>query len=183
MATSLNIGFRHLIPMLPFLAGIAALPFTPGLSPGSRFVKGIRIAATVLLVGHAAESVRNHPDYIAYFNTFVPRGREHEYLLDSNLDWGQDIDRLSRVVARRGIDSLGVLCLTNADLAKHGIRAVDGDWSSPQAARGWLAISAHILKGVTDLPHDKYAWLEDVEAVERIGRSIFLYRFPEETAP
>lgn len=182
MATSLNIGFRHLIPMLPFLAGIAALPFTPGLSPGSRFVRGIRIAAIVLLVGHAAESVRNHPDYIAYFNTFVPRGREHEYLLDSNLDWGQDIDRLSRAVARRGIDSLGVLCLTNADLAKHGIHAVDGDWSSPQAARGWIAISAHILKGVTDLPHDKYAWLEDVEPVERVGRSIFLYQFPEETA-
>jgi dolichyl-phosphate-mannose-protein mannosyltransferase len=182
MATSLNIGFRHLMPMLPFLAGIAALPFTPGLRAGERLVRAIRIAAIVLLAGHAAESVRVHPDYIAYFNSFVPHGREHEYLLDSNLDWGQDIDRLSRVVARRGIDSLGVLCLTNADLAKHGIHAVDGDWTSPEAARGWLAISAHMLKGVTQLPHDKYAWLEDVEPVERIGKSIFLYRFPEEPA-
>ena len=183
MFSSLNIGIRHLVPMLPFMAVIAALGFTPGLRVGARLQNGFRIAAIALLVGHGVESVRAHPDYLAYFNAFVPRGREHDYLLDSNLDWGQDIDRLSRVVALRGIDSLGVLCLSNADYAQHGIHAIEGDWTSREKARGWLAISAHILRGVTHIPHDEYAWLEDVEPVERVGKSIFLYHFPDETAP
>jgi hypothetical protein len=183
MFATLNIGVRHLVPMLPFLAVIAALPFASGLRVEKRLQSTVRIVALVLVAGHAIESIRTHPDYIAYFNAFVPRGREHEYLLDSNLDWGQDIDRLSRVVAERRVDSLGVLCLSNADYERHGLRVAVGDWTSRETARGWLAISAHVLKGVHETPHDKYAWLETAEPVQLVGKSIFLYHFPEEPAP
>jgi hypothetical protein len=58
-----------------------------------------------------------------------------------------------------------------------------GDWTSRETARGWLAISAHVLKGVHETPHDKYAWLETAEPVQLVGKSIFLYHFPEEPAP
>jgi hypothetical protein len=179
MVTSLNIGVRHLLPMTPFLAAIAAIPLAGGLRLGGGVTRAATVAGALLVVAHVADSSASHPDAIAYFNQIVPRGREDEYLLDSNLDWGQDIDRLSRAAARRGIDSLGVVCLTNADLARHGLRARAHDWTRRDAASGWLAVSAHMLKGVTEIPHDKYRWLEEIEPVERVGRSIRLYRFPE----
>ena len=46
----------------------------------------------LLLVWHAAEAALVYPDAMAYFNEFAggpDRGASH--LIDSNLDWGQDL--------------------------------------------------------------------------------------------
>jgi len=52
------------------------------------------IALAVLVAWLAGSSLLSHPDYLAYFNEFAG-GEPQNILVDSDLDWGQDIKRLS----------------------------------------------------------------------------------------
>lgn len=93
LASSLNIGHRHILPTYPVLfiaAGWLGRWWDP-----RRPVAAICISAA--LVWHAAESFRLRPHYLAYFNQIVggpQNGWRH--LVDSSLDWGQDLPGLNR---------------------------------------------------------------------------------------
>ncbi|HEY1791446.1 MAG TPA: glycosyltransferase family 39 protein [Opitutaceae bacterium] len=95
LTSHLNIGIRHLLPMYPalfILAGSLAslLPWRAG-------------AALVgaLLVWNAAEAAFIYPHYIAYFNE-LGGGPSHgaSHLVDSSLDWGQDLPGLKDWLVR-----------------------------------------------------------------------------------
>lgn len=101
--TTLNIGYRHILPVYPVLyivAGAAAWWLTrAGHEAGLCFAKprhAARVAVALLVGVFALESTSAYPNYLAYFNPLVPRERAHEHLVDSNLDWGQDLPGLSR---------------------------------------------------------------------------------------
>jgi hypothetical protein len=80
---TLNIGYRHIAVYRSYiLAGARLLRHQP--APGGR-------RAGILYGLFAAESLFAYPNYIAYFNPLVPRGWAHQHLVDSNLDWGQDL--------------------------------------------------------------------------------------------
>jgi hypothetical protein len=88
----LNIGHRHLFPTYPvlwILAGGAAL------WAGHRWRGRLVLIATAVLL--LVESLFVWPDYLAYFNVFAG-GPSHGYhrLVDSSLDWGQDLPGLAR---------------------------------------------------------------------------------------
>jgi hypothetical protein len=59
------------------------------------------IICTAIVV---VESATIYPNYLAYFNAF-PGGPTQgpRYLLDSNIDWGQDTKRLKAFLQARGI--------------------------------------------------------------------------------
>ncbi|MEP7364027.1 MAG: glycosyltransferase family 39 protein, partial [Acidobacteriota bacterium] len=98
MKGQINIGVRHLLPIYPFLfaliaAAVAALP------------KPAAIASTAALaIGLLATNSTIYPDYLAYFNQFAggPAGGTR-YLLDSNVDWGQDVKKLKRYMDEHDI--------------------------------------------------------------------------------
>ena len=48
-------------------------------------------AFPVLLALFVVESVRAYPHYLAYFNQITGREHAYEHLVDSSLDWGQDL--------------------------------------------------------------------------------------------
>ena len=87
----MQLGIRYVLPAIPFLilfASQAARWFDWKAYP-------LRTVTTSLLTGWMLLSVRYHPDHLAYFNELAGGplgGREH--LLDSNLDWGQDLGGL-----------------------------------------------------------------------------------------
>jgi len=86
--STLNIGFRHLLPIYPFcivLAGAAAASFVTRSALGKVFVA----ALLLLLVG---SSLHAFPDYLAYSNELIG-GPSHNYLVfaDANSDWGQGL--------------------------------------------------------------------------------------------
>ncbi|HXC01196.1 MAG TPA: glycosyltransferase family 39 protein [Opitutaceae bacterium] len=90
---NLNIGFRHILVLYPVLyifAGSVALWW-----PLSRLWAR---AVTVLLVGwFAVDSLSVRPHYLAYFNSFVGGPAQgYQHLVDSSLDWGQDLPGLKR---------------------------------------------------------------------------------------
>ena len=93
MTSSLNLGERHLLPVYPalfILAGGAACWPGRGRSLG-------RAAAGLLVALLAVESFRAWPHYLAYFNAIAGGpARGYRHLVDSSLDWGQDLPGLAR---------------------------------------------------------------------------------------
>ena len=94
MASPLNLGERHLLPTYPallILAGAASGWFR---SEHRRFWSAAVVALLAVL---GAESMAIRPHYLAYFNVLAG-GPESGYrhLVDSSLDWGQDLPGLKR---------------------------------------------------------------------------------------
>ena len=91
LTSHLNIGHRHILPTYPVLfVGAGAL----GAWLVSR--RALPVAAAVVLVGgQVLEAARIAPHYLAYFNA-LGGGPEngHRHLVDSSLDWGQDLPGL-----------------------------------------------------------------------------------------
>jgi hypothetical protein len=96
MASGLNIGARHILPMYAFLcvliSGVFALL--------ARSSRPAMYAALLLLVLHIVSSVRAYPYAIAYSNEFWGGpDKTYKYLTDSNVDWGQNLKGVQRYVA------------------------------------------------------------------------------------
>jgi hypothetical protein len=162
---AINIGVRHILPIYSLLCVVAAVG-------AAELWRGrLRNAIGALLLWMFAGVALAHPDYLAWFNEAAGNHPER-IAVDSNLDWGQDITRLARAVRKHHIETLSVLCLTTVDFRGHGIPAeplLPG--VRPQ---GWIAVSETALRLSPDAA--RYRWLEDLQPVERIGRSIRLYR-------
>ncbi|MBS0664165.1 MAG: glycosyltransferase family 39 protein [Verrucomicrobia bacterium] len=90
LTSHLNIGHRHLLPTYPVLFILFGAMGT--------WLARHRLAAAlvVVLVGwQVAEGVRTYPHYLAYFNPAVGGPAEgYRHLVDSSLDWGQDLPGL-----------------------------------------------------------------------------------------
>lgn len=166
---NLNLGIRHILVLYPLLALMASALFC-----GPR--RWVAVAAALTL-WHAAESLAAHPDYLAYFNQ-VARGREEHFLLDSNLDWGQDQERLRQFLDRNGIDKIHLFCFGRTDAARLGIRGIVERVDGPRLS-GWVAVSHNNLAGLTR-PHRDLDWLKRYTPAARIGKSILVYHFPQE---
>jgi hypothetical protein len=90
--TDINLGLRYILPAFPyaFIAIGKVAPWAIGLARRARVV-AIAVVA-VCLAGTVTAAALVHPHYLAYFNWASggpDRGSEH--LIDSNLDWGQDL--------------------------------------------------------------------------------------------
>jgi hypothetical protein len=98
MATSYNIGIRHMLPVYPLLLSAAVLVLFRSLS-GRAAAAVLAAFATVQLV----ETLRVHPHELSFFNAAAGGpANGAAWLNDSNLDWGQDLERLARRLEARG---------------------------------------------------------------------------------
>ncbi len=172
MAGSMNIGLRHILPVYPFLAMVAAvaavklwrLPLAPA------FVTTARVVVVLLLAWSVVTCVRAAPDFLAYFNE-PAQPYASRILVESDLDWGQDLARLSQRLDALHVDSVWLCYFGVADfsklLAQRAHELKPGDRPA-----GWVAISeARLRKSAND-----YGWLA-LYPYERVGRSIRLYHF------
>jgi 4-amino-4-deoxy-L-arabinose transferase-like glycosyltransferase len=90
--STFNIGYRHILPVYPALyivCGAAANWFGTA-------QRTARISVVGMLALFVADSLAAYPNYIAYFNPLVPRTAAYRHLVDSNLDWGQDLPGLAQ---------------------------------------------------------------------------------------
>jgi tetratricopeptide (TPR) repeat protein len=167
MAGTINIGVRHLLPMLALLAVGTASQF----SLGSR---RIQLCAWLGAGWLFLATWQAYPHFIEYFNELaVGPSNGYRWLLDSNLDWGQDVKRLKRFLDQRAI--------TNIDLAYFGPgHSIDyyqitsrpmGPGEAAGIHSGTLVVSA------TDLMNPGWDWLRaSHEPVARVGYTMFVYR-------
>lgn len=173
MFSSVNIGVRHVLPLYPLFAILAAGVFADREKLPHRRT-GVTVLAVLLATWHAGESVIAHPDYLAYFNE-IARGREAEFLADSNLDWGQDLQRLSRYLREHKLGTIHLGFFGAMDPSRMGIQSVPLPPLKPVS--GWIAISVNVLVGVDSNAAD-YEWLRKRKPVGKVGKSIWLYYVP-----
>src|SRR5262249_37332728 len=92
IASQLNIGHRHLLPIYPtlFIACGAA-----GYLVQQNRRSTLASAVAILLLWQIGESIAISPNYLAYFNEIANGpSRGYQHLVDSSLDWGQDLPAL-----------------------------------------------------------------------------------------
>jgi len=136
-----------------------------------------------LVLWHSISLALAHPDYLAYFNEAAPKPPE-SVLVESDLDWGQDLQRLSEKLAELRIPEVTIGYFGSADLARHGLPAVR-PLLPDKPATGWIAVSLSAFK-IEGLRYGEeannalsaYSWLKRHQPVARIGKSILLYYVP-----
>jgi hypothetical protein len=180
-----NTGFRYLLPAVPFLIVLGArllLAHGPA-RLRSAFVPVL--AALVLLL--MAESVAIYPHYLAFFNW--PSGgpsKGPRYLLDTNLDWGQDLKNLADWAEQNGMVELCLCYFGNAPPEHYrlvrGPLPRTGDPSEWEKVDCVVAVSATPLFGLY-VPHEQFAWLRRQKPLTTIGHSIYVYDLRRKSYP
>jgi 4-amino-4-deoxy-L-arabinose transferase-like glycosyltransferase len=172
----INIGVRHVLVLYPLLAVGAAASVVrlwawirAQRAWAARSAMGAALGA--LLLWQAAAIVRSWPDYLPYFNELVTEPRA--VLVDSDLDWGQDLKRLTLRLAALRVPSVSLAYLGTADLTREPLPPYVLLKPDEQAT-GWIAVSA--LARVR--APQRFAWLDAYRPRERVGTSIDLYFVP-----
>ena len=196
IVSNLSLGYRLILPVLPFVLMIAGSGFDAAVDgitrPRRRTATvwaGFALVA-VLAVWHIYGALAIAPYHIAYFNPLIfDRDRDYDVLVDSNLDWGQDLILLREWVQAQNLDAIDLAYFGTARPEAYGIHAnllpsftlndfgpdVDG-FSAHALPPGWYAISATSLQlGLLYSHRDVYAPFRDREPAARIGRSILAY--------
>jgi 4-amino-4-deoxy-L-arabinose transferase-like glycosyltransferase len=171
MTASLNIGARHILPIIPPLSIVAGYAVIDIWRRSRDAFARASLAALLawLFIGVAVE----HPDYLAWFNELA-QPSPSRVAADSNIDWGQDVLRLARVVDEMHIDHLHIAMMNSTRLDAHGIHA---DGLVPhQKVTGWVAASENWLR--FGEANGDYDWLSTYRPVRQVGKSIRLYYIP-----
>jgi hypothetical protein len=169
----INIGIRHVLVLYPFLAIAAAYAcvVTIRAAPQGTGLRFAALGVTLLLCAEGVIVARAWPDHLAYFNLLAPE--PERVLVDSDLDWGQDLQRLSRRLAELRVPSVSLAYLGTAQLPLEHLppyTLLDPD----QRATGWVAVTALARVHAPD----RFAWLDAYPRRERVGGSIDLYYVP-----
>jgi len=142
-------------------------------------------------------SILTHPHYLAYFN-LLAGGPDNAWniVVDSNIDWGQDLKGLAAYMEEEGLDFVNANWLGTAPLEVYGIngRTVLGwptvkenplyDWFYPaRPAPGFYAFSVTQLQGLYVKEEGRFSWFKEQEPLDKIGYSLFLYDVPAEGDP
>jgi hypothetical protein len=181
VVSRINIGLRHVLPVYIGFAVLTAVAVVRLLEL-AQTRKWVGMALSLLVVWFAGSSLLSHPDYLAYFNELA--GSEPEKILvDSDLDWGQDLKRLARRLHELGAREVTFLPVTVADLeGEHGFPPVRGEMDALRPNPGWSAVSVTCWKivrlGLGEEHPEVTLWPDRIQPLERVGKSILLYYYP-----
>ena len=196
MFGGLNLGYRLMLPVLPFALMIAGQGASELLKPRRRQVtqsmksKSWRLGiATILGLWLMVDVLAVNPNHLAYFNQLIDHSRDYDVLVDSNLDWGQDLIALRDWQRSRQIDQLNLAYYGSARPAAYGLDVnllpsfslndygpeIDG-FSAQAVPPGWYAISVSTLQlGLLYSRWNLYTPFKDLSPVDRVGRSFLIY--------
>jgi hypothetical protein len=184
LVSKINIGLRHVLMIYPFLIMLAAFSVREALSRPGR--QG-RIALAACAVLWLFEFGRVYPHPLAFFNTFAGGpARGAEYLIDSNLDWGQDLKELKGWMVNRKVEEISLAYFGTADPRYYGIQCIylpgsppfiPVEWQRAPRLPGYVAVSATLMSGayVDERRRDFYKPLLALTPAASIGHSINVY--------
>ncbi len=182
MQSGLNIGYRHVLPIIPFLciliaAGVIAL------WQRNRTWKVI-VAALVAL--HIGSSLHAYPDYLPYSNeAWGGPAKTYRYLTDSNVDWGQGLYQARDYLLRNNIKDCWIAYDGAANPEYYGIpckklpgNAGDAGAIPPNRVDSTLLLSDLTLSGIEWEPGDlnPYRRFLDIPPTANIGGAMLVYR-------
>ncbi len=185
LKSDLNIGVRHLLPVFPFTILLVSYSVNAWLKPP--YLGARKILILWLMLWQAWSIISVYPHFLSYFNEIAGGPKKgYLYVVDSNLDWGQDLKRLKKWQDAQGIDKIYIDYFGGADTEyyfgeKH--EKWQGERNPQEFPKGnYLAVSATLLQGGKgsptpgfNAPAGYYLWLNRYEPSARIGQSIFVY--------
>lgn len=189
--SSVDIGYRHLLPILPFIfvfIGVQISGFGFSISDFRfRILRHVlRFTFYLLLLWYALSAASIFPHNLAYFNELAG-GPDNGYtwLVDSNLDWGQNLKELKAWLDARGIEHVFISQFSPSRPEVYGLNAAmlpPSPRAAPLArfepAPGWYAIGATTLQGAYMPDADTFAYFRTLTPTARIGHALFVYDIP-----
>lgn len=184
--TGFNHHLRYVLPMAPFVM-IVTGKLGYFLQPG-RWRTGVIVL--VLLGASVASSLRVYPHSLSYFNELAGGPNYgHKHLVNSNIDWGQDLFFFQRWVDRHPeARQIGLAYFNFIDYRVFGKEYghvppdPSGMGLDPMAAAqfgphpGWFGVDVY---GLTE---GQYKYFERFTPVAKAGYSIFIYHITLEEA-
>jgi hypothetical protein len=178
----IDIGVRYVLPAYPFLLVVCGRVATARTA-----VPWVGRAVTIsLLLAAIASPLHASPRQLAYFNEVAGGSSGGARLLgDSNIDWGQDLERLAAWWRKSGSPPLALSYLGTAPPRIYGLRyqcldlflsgSEDCPAEPPATPSRFLAISHFFEWCIGDQNGSRYAWLRKRTPVATIGDSIHVY--------
>lgn len=193
LANNINLGYRHLLPILPFLyLFIARLA-----APLSRLKSHVlRFALYALLLWQAVGALRVWPFHLTFFNEIIGGPRNgYRYVADSNVDWGQGLKALRDYLEDKAWPDVRLSSFTffiRPEL--YGVQATPlpplADAPPVLPARfdpepGTYILSASTLRGLQLVADaEMYNWFWHREPDDVVANAMLVYHVPErETEP
>ena len=177
--TGFNAHMRYVLPAFPFLY-VWASKVARAVYQGQR---ALAAGATVAAACTVCSSLWVYPHSLSYFNELAGGPREgHWHLVDSNIDWGQDLLYLARWADRHPearplrVAYFGVFPVTALGLE---------EWNGAAWGPAWYAISVHRLRdsrALIALSRALEAVLLHRQPVATAGYSIYIYHITPEDA-
>lgn len=175
MTSHINLGLRHIFPTYIFFPLAAGSLIAYLQKKHARFgaVAAGSIAALAVIITTTA-----WPNTIGYYNgLFGGTQNGHRYVLDSNLDWNQDIWRLRSFLNKHKFSEVHIALFgsipTDRVFPEQLPILQNQDIAFGLQPSGIIAISAGQLYNV-DGP---FAWLRAYQPKWRVGSSIHIYDF------
>jgi len=187
----INIGIRHILPIYPFIylliGGLCSINF--------KHKHLMKYAFIGLIVWYGYNAYNIYPHHLAFFNELIGGPQNgYKYLIDSNLDWGQDLPGLKKYMERHNIKkvNLSYFGFSNPNyygidydyLPSHHIFPVPNQVVPDRSIRknGIFAISATMLQGVFLKNKNFYEYFRNLKPIGKVGYSIFIYSLKPEQA-
>lgn len=176
MLAQLNIGIRHVLPLLPPVYALTAWALVGDTQPLS---KPRRILLIVCALWGFLAVLQAWPGYLSYFNELAG-GKQAgpQIALDSNFDWGQDLYRLRLYCQRNQCQRLYLIYSGRNDPNSY-LGSIYRPFPSTQLPAGeLLGVSAHFRMGLerTDIPENIQEWIASLEEVDRVGDTILILK-------
>jgi 4-amino-4-deoxy-L-arabinose transferase-like glycosyltransferase len=169
----IDLGIRVLLPLYPLLYIFLALNL-----PLLQW-RWLVVAPLALVI---AESLMVYPNYLAFFNAFVGGPAQGpRFLLDSNIDWGQDTKKLKEYMQVHDMPAVCTAYFGMAYPAYYGIAEIP--WvgyvnaDNVKELNCVLAVSVTWLYGGPAIAGPTWGWLRSQPPTARVGYSIYVYDF------
>jgi hypothetical protein len=174
MRAGINIGIRHILPVLPVLGLIAGLGAVRAWQCAGR--SALRTSVGVCLVAsHVLGLVWCFPDYISDFNALVGGRRGGERISIVGEEWGQDMVRLGTELKARGIELLRHnpdTFTSGLELARFGVKIEPLGCPRHTPSAGWLAIGSREIVRAPEC----WRWAEGIEPAFVVNNHIWVYQ-------
>jgi 4-amino-4-deoxy-L-arabinose transferase-like glycosyltransferase len=200
LRSHVNLGIRHVFVLLPLAAIAIARTLDRQLADWrGRKRLAATVAVALLLAIQAGDTIAAHSTELGFFNVLAGADPA-KVLLDSDLDWGQDLFQLRREARARGIDNLKIAFFGMLRQCRHDLPHLE-PLRPHQPTTGWIAISENyyrerstfmLLRDPCDpksryrsgqVPPHPFTWLESRTPVAIAGSSIRLYHVDAAAAP
>lgn len=175
--------YRYVLPCAPFvMIGISRV-FAVGITGAQRHWQRLAWVGLICLV---SESLWVYPHSLSFLNLLAGGpAAGHWHLLDSNVDWGQDLyhlrDWMNQHPQRRPLSLAYAGVFDPRVVGINASRPPEQTGNEePKLTPGWYAISVNHLHGYDD-PAQPFTYFLNRKPVDRAGYSILIYHVAEST--